>query len=157
MTFDTRKKGCPNEACGKHQSQYKYNAEDNFCTECGSPLVFVCARCFAEIADEGPEHKYCAECEAKQSEAKLLDKAKYAAKGLDYARIEALKKAREASLAAGAKLKETGADMKESMGDNDVVDTIIDVGSKAVMGVGTFAIKRVEKILAGIKKGDEDN
>ena len=27
--------------------------------------MFVCAKCFCEIEDRGPEHKICAHCEAK--------------------------------------------------------------------------------------------
>lgn len=74
---------------------------------------------------------------AKPPETTLFQKGKYTVRGLDLARKDAVKKAREA------------------MGENDVIDTIIETGSKAVIGIGTFAIKNAEKVVKKVK-GDED-
>ena len=65
MTKDKRIKGCYNLECKRYRKEYKYEVTDNFCTICGTPLVFVCAECFEKIEDNGPEHKLCAACEAK--------------------------------------------------------------------------------------------
>lgn len=80
---------------------------------------------FAKLVNENAE---------KKPEETVLQKGKYVLKGLNLARIDAIKKA------------------KETVGEKDVVDTIIDVGSKTVINVGTFAIKRAERLL----KKDKD-
>ncbi len=65
MAKDKRIKGCYNFECKRYRKEYKYEVTDNFCTICGTPLVFVCAECFEKIEDNGPEHKLCMACEEK--------------------------------------------------------------------------------------------
>lgn len=65
MAKDNRKKGCPNLDCSYNKDKNFQKADVNYCPKCGTPLVFVCAKCFCEIEDRGPEHKICAHCEAK--------------------------------------------------------------------------------------------
>lgn len=65
MAKDKRIKGCYNLECRRYRKEYKYETTDNFCTICGTPLVFVCVECFEKIEDNGPEHKLCDVCEAK--------------------------------------------------------------------------------------------
>jgi len=68
MAKDKRIKGCYNLECKRYRKEYKYEVTDNFCTICGTPLVFVCTECFEKIEDRGPEHKLCDACEAKHQE-----------------------------------------------------------------------------------------
>ena len=65
MTKDNRKKGCPNLNCVYNQDKVFQKADVNYCPKCGTPLMYVCAKCFGEIEDNGPDHKICAHCEAK--------------------------------------------------------------------------------------------
>ena len=65
MAKDKRIKGCYNLECKRYRKEYKYEPTDNFCTICGTPLVFVCAECFEKIEDQGAEHRLCEVCEAK--------------------------------------------------------------------------------------------
>ena len=69
MPIDRRIKGCPNEACECHMKR-KYKVDDQYCTKCGAPLIFVCAKCFCEIEDLGHKHTICKACEAKAQERK---------------------------------------------------------------------------------------
>ena len=64
MAKDNRKKGCPNLTCQFNKEKKKQKADMCFCPKCGTPLVYVCAKCFNEIEDLGPEHRICAHCEA---------------------------------------------------------------------------------------------
>ena len=68
MAKDKRIKGCYNLECKRYRKEYKYEVTDNFCTICGTSLVFVCTECFEKIEDKGPEHRLCDECESKQQE-----------------------------------------------------------------------------------------
>ena len=74
MAKDNRKKGCPNIDCTYNKDKVFQKADVNYCPKCGSLLVFVCAKCFSEIEDSGPEHKICAHCEAKADQN--MDKIK---------------------------------------------------------------------------------
>lgn len=69
---DRRKKGCPNEGCILHTKKVKQNAENDFCSKCGTKLIFVCAnsKCFDEIEDLGPKHRICSRCEIEIQEKK---------------------------------------------------------------------------------------
>ncbi len=80
MAKDNRKKGCPNLNCTYNKDKTFQKADVNFCPKCGTPLVFVCTKCFCEIENSGPEHKICAHCEAKagQSKDKIKDGLKKA-------------------------------------------------------------------------------
>lgn len=79
---DTRKKGCPNKNCEQNQKKIKMKANYNHCPICGTELVFVCAKCFDEIQDEGPAHRICKHCEikAKDGRDKVVEKVKVGAK-----------------------------------------------------------------------------
>ena len=68
MAKDKRIKGCYNLECKRYRKEHKYEVTDNFCTICGTPLVFVCAECFEKIEDQGAEHRLCEVCEAKHQE-----------------------------------------------------------------------------------------
>ena len=70
MDKDRRVKGCPNEECQRMTGHYRYKATDQYCTICGSELVFVCPGCFGKLADQGPKHIYCATCEAEKEDRK---------------------------------------------------------------------------------------
>lgn len=64
---DRRVKGCPNTECERH-NKYKYKHSDQFCTLCGSPLIFVCAECFKQIEDAPDMHRYCENCKAEKAQ-----------------------------------------------------------------------------------------
>ena len=64
---DKRIKGCPDPGCARHNEHYKYKPTDQFCTLCGSQLVYVCAKCFKEIEDTEDRRRYCEDCKPKQS------------------------------------------------------------------------------------------
>ena len=78
MAKDRRAKGCPNETCPMHREKEKQSAENEYCSKCGSKLIFVCDKCFAEIEDIDYSHKKCKRCEAEAIEKK--EKAKDAVK-----------------------------------------------------------------------------
>ena len=64
---DKRIKGCPDPGCARHNEHYKYKPTDQFCTLCGSQLVYVCAKCFKEMEDTEDRRRYCEDCKPKQS------------------------------------------------------------------------------------------
>ena len=64
---DKRIKGCPDPGCARHNEHYKYKPTDQFCTLCGSQLVYVCAKCFKELEDTEDRRRYCEDCKPKQS------------------------------------------------------------------------------------------
>lgn len=68
MSTDLRKKGCPNEECERHQRKVMLPATEEYCPKCGTPLIYVCARCFKEIEDTDPSHRICSLCEAQIQE-----------------------------------------------------------------------------------------
>lgn len=70
---DKRVKGCPNPDCSKNREHAKFKAEDTYCTECASELVFVCAMCGRALEDSGPNHRICSICEAEKADRR--DKA----------------------------------------------------------------------------------
>lgn len=78
MAKDRRVKGCPNETCPMHKEKKKQSAENEYCPKCGSRLIFVCEKCFAEIEDIDYSHRKCKRCEAEAAEKK--EKAKDAVK-----------------------------------------------------------------------------
>jgi len=82
MATDKRKKGCPNEACERHQKKIMLKATEEYCPKCGAKLIFVCAKCFREIEDIDIKHRVCSLCEAESQEKKeaAVDKAKKAGK-----------------------------------------------------------------------------
>ena len=70
MAKDRRVKGCPNETCQMHKGKKKQSAENEFCPKCGSRLILVCEKCFAEIEDIDYSHRKCKRCEAEAVEKK---------------------------------------------------------------------------------------
>lgn len=63
---DKRIKGCPDPGCERHVEHYKYKADDQFCTQCGARLVYVCAKCFEEIEDSEDQRRYCYNCKPEK-------------------------------------------------------------------------------------------
>jgi hypothetical protein len=83
---DKRIKGCPNVNCPDFMDKKKYSPDDHYCKKCGTPLVFVCARCYRPIKDiEGL--RICPDCKGKP-EKKVTRAAKKAGE-------KAIKKAEE--------------------------------------------------------------
>lgn len=80
MKTDKRIKGCPNSNCEEHRNREKYKPTDRYCKLCGTPLIFVCSRCYAEIPDEGIDRRKCKRCEEHLSMQKK--KIREGAKGL---------------------------------------------------------------------------
>ena len=78
MANDRRKKGCPNEQCEMHKKKKTRKAIEQYCSICGTQLVYVCAKCFKEIEDKGVEHRVCRHCEAQNNSktAEFADKGK---------------------------------------------------------------------------------
>ena len=73
---DKRIKGCPNVNCPDFMEKKKYSPDDHYCRKCGTPLVFVCARCYRPIKDiEGL--RICPDCKGKP-EKKVTRAAKKA-------------------------------------------------------------------------------
>lgn len=83
---DKRIKGCPNVNCPDFMEKKKYSPDDHYCRKCGTPLVFVCARCYRPIKDiEGL--RICPDCKGRP-EKKVTRAAKKAGE-------KAMKKAEE--------------------------------------------------------------
>ena len=90
---DKRIKGCPNVTCPEFQAKAKYEADDNYCKKCGTPLTFVCAKCFRKIEDvEG--QRLCPDCECRKK-TKVSDATKKAAVVVKQKAPEALETAIE--------------------------------------------------------------
>ena len=73
MNKDKRSKGCPNEECKRNSKKYLYRAEDNYCVECGSKLVYVCRECSGPLASDEPSVTLCARCQSEKEDQR--DKA----------------------------------------------------------------------------------
>lgn len=81
MSKDKRVKGCHNLTCKNYRKEVKFKITDNYCTLCGTELVYVCADCFEKIEEMGPGKRFCKKCEddhnAKKEKIKAgVDKAK---------------------------------------------------------------------------------
>ena len=74
---DRRKKGCPNPDCKMFEKK-KFNSSEQFCGQCGTPLVYVCAsrNCFKKLEDRGPKHTRCERCDAARNENIAIVKEK---------------------------------------------------------------------------------
>ena len=83
---DKRIKGCPNVNCPDFMEKKKYSPDDHYCKKCGTPLVFVCARCYRPVKDI-PGLRICPDCKGKP-ETRVTHAAKKAGK-------KAMKKAEE--------------------------------------------------------------
>ena len=70
MIKDKRVKACPNADCDRSKEKYRYKATDQYCTICGTELIFVCAKCFKKISSDDPNHVRCALCEASHEDLK---------------------------------------------------------------------------------------
>ena len=67
-----RVKGCYNLECERYRKEYKYKDTDNFCTICGSRLIYVCSasRCFKKVTDTENGNTLCVDCKKKHDEQK---------------------------------------------------------------------------------------
>lgn len=63
MSKDKRVKGCLNTECSRYKKK-RFKETDRVCDKCNTKLVFVCAKCFKELSEEGFLRKICANCEA---------------------------------------------------------------------------------------------
>ena len=129
MAADRRKKGCPNEECERHQNKVKLKATEEFCPKCGTPLIFVCAKCFREIEDIDPKHRICKLCEAKQEEK----------------RAEIVKKVKRGGEKAAVKAGEIAGNIAGGVGGKvvkNVQGQVIDKGAKAINGVVDKVLKK---------------
>lgn len=72
--MDSRKKACPNELCKTYKNK-KFNSKINYCSECGTKLIYVCKthKCYKPLDETQPGHEYCRECEANRQDRR--DKA----------------------------------------------------------------------------------
>lgn len=116
MKTDKRVRGCPNPKCEVHRNKVKYKATDQYCKICGTPLVFVCSRCYAEIPDEGIDIKRCKRCEnhIKNRNRKFWDGAKNVAEiGRDVVpNIINVKMAKDVAVKAGGKVVGAAKNLK---------------------------------------------
>ena len=57
-------KGCPNEKCALHRKHIQFSKKDNYCSSCGSKLVFVCKnkKCYTFLEEHDGD--YCLKCQA---------------------------------------------------------------------------------------------
>lgn len=124
MAKDNRKKGCPNTDCTYNKDKVFQKADVNYCPKCGTPLVFVCAKCFSEIEDSGPDHKICAHCEAKADQN--MDKIK-----------DGLKKAGQVAGSAAVALG--GAVAAKAL--PQVKKVVVDKGAKVAVEIVKHVIK----------------
>lgn len=129
IDIDLRKKGCPNPNCPMHQRRVKQGVDVKYCPECGTKLVFVCAKCFKEIEDKGPKHRICLHCEADAEEKR--------AKAVGQVKDVAGKAAQAVGVvAAGAAMKvvrEQGVKM---------VDVVVKNGGKVLGSVAKAVIHK---------------
>lgn len=65
-------KGCGNESCEAHKKKITYKEAENFCSRCGTLLVYVCKDCYTQLPADA--EKYCVRCLAKHEDRK--EKAK---------------------------------------------------------------------------------
>lgn len=63
-----RNKGCPDEACEAHVRKIKYKSSDQFCSKCGSELVYVCKGCYTILPNAS--NKFCTRCISKTEDRK---------------------------------------------------------------------------------------
>lgn len=77
--LDRRIKRCPNNNC-KAFEKTNYGPDLQYCSACGSELVFVCKKCGKKIEDLGSKHTICASCEADRQDR--LDRVADVAKGV---------------------------------------------------------------------------
>ncbi len=70
MHNDKRSKGCPNEGCARNAKKHLYKADEHYCVECGSKLVYVCRGrdCFRPLVSDDPSVTLCAHCQAKRDD-----------------------------------------------------------------------------------------
>lgn len=125
MAKDKRIKICPNENCECYKKKMKYKASDEYCSQCNTKLVFVCAKCFREIEDIDASHRICRLCEAYKKEQKE----------------EAIKKAKK----VGAGVAALGTSIVVGIGknvSNDFKREAIKKGTKAVKSIAKAVIKK---------------
>ena len=81
MVSDKRKKGCPNESCEIHKKKVMLKSEIDYCSKCGSKLIYVCSKCSKEIEDIDKKHQICCFCEAylEEKRSHRIEKVKVGA------------------------------------------------------------------------------
>ena len=146
MSRDSRKKGCPNEGCDMNKKKHRFKADDKFCSKCGTELVFVCPKCFSRITDDGPHHKYCALCEAKQVKPTPIRKVQRAVRHVQHAGKKVRSGAKNTKDKVGRKVKRAGDDVKGAIEANNVQEELLNAGVKAVKDIGEVAIKEAENV-----------
>lgn len=61
-------KGCINAACVAHEKQTLYKDVDDYCSKCGSRLVYVCKKCHTQLPDSSEQ--LCERCLAEKQDKK---------------------------------------------------------------------------------------
>jgi hypothetical protein len=146
MPRDLRKKGCPNPDCEMNKKEKKYSAKENYCSRCGSELVFVCAECFCKLDDQGPQHRICAACEAKKKMRldAVVDAGQKVAVGAEKAGV-AIKKAGGKAAQNTGKAAKVGADAVKNAAQNQEVRRVVGKAAEKA------ADKVVDKVIKKIK------
>ena len=72
-------KGCGNESCEARKNKITYKDSEDFCSKCGSPLVYVCKDCYTQLNDDS--EKLCIRCKAKHDDRRETVKRKAAEAG----------------------------------------------------------------------------
>ena len=60
-------KGCINQDCKANKKKSLFDAKNNFCPLCGKELVFVCKKCYTQLADN-TKKPYCVRCLAEKKQ-----------------------------------------------------------------------------------------
>ena len=119
MAKDRRAKGCPNETCPMHKGKKKQSAEYEYCPKCGTRLIYVCEKCFAEIEDIDYSHKKCKRCDAEAAEKK--EKAKDVVKNTA-GKVGAVGAVVASGVAAG--MQKEGVKQAAAIGSNVVKEAV---------------------------------
>lgn len=71
-------KGCPNHECELNKKRVFVNKKEKFCSQCGTPLVYVCKnkKCFTFLEENDGD--FCLKCQAKREDRQdaIVDGAK---------------------------------------------------------------------------------
>ena len=61
-----KNKGCSNESCQAYKKKRNYKETESFCSICGSPLVYVCKKCYKQLPTAS--ENYCVRCNAENDD-----------------------------------------------------------------------------------------
>ncbi|MBR2707279.1 MAG: hypothetical protein IKE74_08620 [Mogibacterium sp.] len=135
---DRRIKGCPNVNCPDFMEKKKYGTDDHYCRKCGTPLVFVCAKCYRPLKDiEGL--RICPDCKGKP-EKKVTHAAKKAGKTVK-------KKAEQGAFIVKQKAPEALETAKVLARDKNVRRAATIVAVTAAETVKNPKVKKIAKIV----------